>query len=199
MLTSFLLTVLSPMEDIWDLELELLRLFIFKLTNFKDFWAIVGIVRLFSSLRLYWNTVWNTLKRLPSANTGLPTQTSLGLGLANNHYSNTKKLGTGKSSNEHTYEETWLWYHNDNQEQINSIIKMKLLEMDRVKAIWNKYAANKIIVTIMKSENIWLKWNSFDKLVELTEMSWEIIWKIQEKVLFSEREREFTRNLLWVC
>jgi hypothetical protein len=34
------------MEDIWDLELELLRLFIFKLTNSKDFWAIAGIVRL---------------------------------------------------------------------------------------------------------------------------------------------------------
>ena len=25
----------------------------------------------------------------------------------------------------------------------------------------------------MKSENIWLKWNSFDKVVELTKMSWE--------------------------
>jgi hypothetical protein len=35
------------------------------------------------------------------------------------------------------------------------MIKMKLLEMDRVKAIWNKYAANKIIATIMKSENIY--------------------------------------------
>jgi hypothetical protein len=34
------------------------------------------------------------------------------------------------------------------------MIKMKLLEMDRVKAVWNKYAANKIIVTIIKSENI---------------------------------------------
>ena len=37
------------MEDIWDLDLELLRLFIFKLTNSKNFWAIVGIVRLLSS------------------------------------------------------------------------------------------------------------------------------------------------------
>ena len=37
------------MEDIWDLELELLRLSIFKFTNSKDFWAIVGIVRLLSS------------------------------------------------------------------------------------------------------------------------------------------------------
>jgi hypothetical protein len=45
-------------------------------------------------------------------------------------------------------------HHNDNQEQINSMIKMKLLEMDRVKAVWNRDAANKIIVTIMKSENI---------------------------------------------
>ena len=47
------------------------------------------------------------------------------------------------------------------------MIKMKLLEMDRVKAVWNKYAANKIIVTIMKFENIWLKWNSFDDLENL--------------------------------
>jgi hypothetical protein len=30
---------------------------------------------------------------------------------------------------------------------------MKLLEMERVKAVWNKYVANKIIVTIIKSEN----------------------------------------------
>jgi hypothetical protein len=45
-------------------------------------------------------------------------------------------------------------FPDDNQEQINSMIKMKLLEMDRVKAVWNKYAANKIIVTIIKSENI---------------------------------------------
>jgi hypothetical protein len=40
---------------------------------------------------------------------------------------------------------------NDTQAQINSKIKMKLLEMDRVKAVWNKYAANKITVTIIKS------------------------------------------------
>ena len=44
--------------------------------------------------------------------------------------------------------------HNDNQDKINSIIKMKLLEIDRVKVVWNKYATNKIIVTIIKSENI---------------------------------------------
>ena len=31
------------------------------------------------------------------------------------------------------------------------MIKMKLLEMDRVKAIWNKCTANKIIVTMIKS------------------------------------------------
>ena len=31
------------------------------------------------------------------------------------------------------------------------MIKMKLLEIDRVKAVWNKYAANKITVTIIKS------------------------------------------------
>jgi hypothetical protein len=33
------------------------------------------------------------------------------------------------------------------------MIKMKLLEIDREKAVWNRYAANKIIVTIIKSEN----------------------------------------------
>ena len=31
------------------------------------------------------------------------------------------------------------------------MIRMKLLKMDRIKAVWNKYAANKIIVTIIKS------------------------------------------------
>ena len=31
---------------------------------------------------------------------------------------------------------------------------MKLLEIDKVKAVWNRYAANKIIVTTIKSENI---------------------------------------------
>jgi hypothetical protein len=31
------------------------------------------------------------------------------------------------------------------------MIKMKLLEMDRVKAVWNKYDANKITVIIIKS------------------------------------------------
>ena len=41
--------------------------------------------------------------------------------------------------------------HNDTQAQINSMIKRKLLEMDKVKAVWNKYAANKITVTIIKS------------------------------------------------
>jgi hypothetical protein len=30
------------------------------------------------------------------------------------------------------------------------MIKMKLLEMDRVKAVWNKYAANKITGTNIK-------------------------------------------------
>jgi hypothetical protein len=36
---------------------------------------------------------------------------------------------------------------------MNSMIKMKLLEMKRVKEVWNEYAANKIKLTIMKSEN----------------------------------------------
>ena len=30
-------------------------------------------------------------------------------------------------------------------------------QMDRVKAVWNKYAVNKIIVTIIKSWKQWLK------------------------------------------
>jgi hypothetical protein len=33
------------------------------------------------------------------------------------------------------------------------MIKRKLLEMERVKEVWNKYAANKIKLTIIKSEN----------------------------------------------
>ena len=37
------------------------------------------------------------------------------------------------------------------------MIKMKLLEMERVKEIWNKQAVNKIILTITKSENNLLK------------------------------------------
>ena len=75
------------------------------------------------------------------------------------------------------------------------MIKMKLLEMDKVKAVWNKYAANKIIATIMKSENIY--WNSFDKLWKLTEMSWEITWEIQEKVLFSGKEGKVFTRIAW--
>jgi hypothetical protein len=76
------------------------------------------------------------------------------------------------------------------------MIKMKLLEIDRVKAVWNRYAANKIIVTMIKSENIWLKWNSFDKLWKLTEMSWEITWEIQEKVFFSGKGGDSLQGLL---
>ena len=78
---------------------------------------------------------------------------------------------------------------------------MKLLEMNRVKAVWNKYAANKIIVTIMKSENIWLKWNSFDRFDELTEISWlKLTWVIQrEEVCFSEKEGESLQSLFGVC
>ena len=41
------------------------------------------------------------------------------------------------------------------------MLKMKLLEMDKVKAAWNKYAANKITVTIIKS------WKA---MIETTEM-----------------------------
>ena len=71
---------------------------------------------------------------------------------------------------------------------------MKLLEIDRVKAVWNKYAANKIIVTMIKSENIKLKWNLFDDLENLQgcleikhlrgtkillKRTWGKTWKIQ--------------------
>ena len=66
---------------------------------------------------------------------------------------------------------------------------MKLLEMDRVKAVWNRYAANKIILIMIKSENIWLNWNSFDDIENL-QMTWEITWEIQEKVSFSEKGRK---------
>ena len=36
---------------------------------------------------------------------------------------------------------------------MNSMIKMKLFEMERVKEVWNEYAANKIKLTIIKSED----------------------------------------------
>ena len=69
------------------------------------------------------------------------------------------------------------------------MIKMKLLKIERVKDVWNKKAANKMKLTIIKSENNWLNeiHNSFDKLDKLTEIAWEIQKK---KVLFSEREGE---------
>ncbi len=69
MLTSSLLTVLSFMEDIWNLELELLRLFIFKLTNSKNFWAIVGTVKLLWGF--YWNCLDHPKHAFPRLNTGL--------------------------------------------------------------------------------------------------------------------------------
>ena len=69
------------------------------------------------------------------------------------------------------------------------MIKMKLLEMDRVKAVWNKYAANKIIVTIIKSWKAMIETEIYlinfeNKLTD----DFEIAWKIQEKVLFTGRE-----------
>ena len=36
---------------------------------------------------------------------------------------------------------------------MNNMIKMKLLEMKRVKEVWNEYTANKIKLTIIKSED----------------------------------------------
>ena len=37
------------------------------------------------------------------------------------------------------------------------MIKRKLLEINRVNEVWNKYIANKIKLTIIKSENNWMK------------------------------------------
>ena len=37
------------------------------------------------------------------------------------------------------------------------MIKMKLLEIDRVKTVQNKYAANKITVTIIKSWKVMIE------------------------------------------
>ena len=70
------------------------------------------------------------------------------------------------------------------------MIKMKLLEMDRVKAVWNKYAANKITVTIIKSWRAMIETEIYIINFEnkLTEMPLEITWEIQEKVLFVGRE-----------
>ena len=70
---------------------------------------------------------------------------------------------------------------------------MKLLEMDRVKAVWNEYAANKIIVTIIKSENNWLKLKFIIHLINLKTYRDNLIWNWLEKYkrsLFSEREGE---------
>jgi hypothetical protein len=40
---------------------------------------------------------------------------------------------------------------------MNSMIKMKLLEIERVKEVWNEYTTNKLKLTIMKSKNNLLK------------------------------------------
>ena len=47
------------------------------------------------------------------------------------------------------------------------MIKMKLLKMDKVKAIWNKYAANKITVTIIKS------WKAMTETIEIYLINFE--------------------------
>ena len=70
------------------------------------------------------------------------------------------------------------------------MIKMKLLKMDRVKAVWNKYAANKIPVTIIKFWRAMIETKIYlinfeNKLIK---MPLEITWEIQEKVLFPVRE-----------
>ena len=56
------------------------------------------------------------------------------------------------------------------------MIKMKLLEMDRVKAVCNNYATNKIIVTIIKSENNWLKLNCIIHLMNFENLQRWLVW-----------------------
>ena len=69
--------------------------------------------------------------------------------------------------------------------------------MDRVKAIWNKYAANKIIVTIIKSWRAMIETEIYLINFEnkLTEMPLEITWEIQEKVLFTGREGKWLQGI----
>ena len=70
------------------------------------------------------------------------------------------------------------------------MIKRKLLEINRVNEVWNKYIANKIKLTIIKSENNWMKLKFIIQLLNLDKLL-EIAWEIQkENVLFSEREGE---------
>ena len=47
------------------------------------------------------------------------------------------------------------------------MIKRKLLEIDRVNEVWNKYATNKIKLTIIKSENNCLKMKFIIHLINL--------------------------------
>ena len=50
------------------------------------------------------------------------------------------------------------------------MIKRKLLEIDRVKEVWNKQAANKIKLTIIKFENNLLKLKFIIYLVNLNKL-----------------------------
>ena len=54
-----------------------------------------------------------------------------------------------------------------------------MLEIDRVKEVWNKKAANKIKLTIIKSENNWLKLKFIIHLINLDKLK-EIAWEIQK-------------------
>ena len=60
-------------------------------------------------------------------------------------------------------------------------------QKEHIKAVWNKYAANKITVTIIKSWRVMIKTEIYlinfeNKLTD----DFEIAWKIQEKVCLLE-------------
>ena len=54
-----------------------------------------------------------------------------------------------------------------------------MLKIDRVKEVWNKKATNKIKLTIIKSENNWLKLKFIIHLINLDKLK-EIAWEIQK-------------------
>ena len=79
------------------------------------------------------------------------------------------------------------------------MIKMKLLEIDRVNAVWNRYVVNKIIVIIIKSENNWLKLNCIIHLINLKtyrDVLGNNLKDTREGFVFWKRRRE---SLQGVC
>ena len=75
---------------------------------------------------------------------------------------------------------------------------MKLLEMDRAKAIWNEYVAIKIIVIITKSKNNWLKLKFISHLINLKTYRddlFEIDLRETKGVWVFEREGESLRGI----